>query len=108
MASSLPSVAVYLHPSILLPYGLLPSKLTTHGQSIPLADPHEAWLSSMDLMNLAQPVALTTVEKMWRMQWKSQTVGTLKETGCHSWKIVFKEIVQLGASSLLVLLSSHI
>ena len=48
---------------------------------------------------------LTTVEKMWRMQWKGQTIGTLKETRCHSWKIVFKELdlVRFNLSSLMVL-----
>jgi len=50
-------------------------------------------------------VALITVEEMWRMQWKGQTIGTLKETRCHLWKIVFKELdsVRFNVSSLLVL-----
>ena len=41
----------------------------------------------------------------WRIQWKGQTIGTLKETRCHSWKFVFKEFdsVRFNASSLLVL-----
>jgi len=107
MASSFSSITVYLHPSI-----LLPSELTTCGQSTPLADLCEAWLSSMDLMTSAQPVALITVEEMWRMQWKRQTTGTLKETRCHSetigvplMEIVFKEFdsVRFNVSSLLVL-----
>src|SRR5882724_11048567 len=38
---------------------------TTCGQSIPLADTHEAWLSSTDLATLAQPVALIIVEERW-------------------------------------------
>ena len=37
----------------------------------------------MDLTTLAWPVALITVEKMWRMWWKRETIGTLKETRCH-------------------------
>src|SRR5882724_6468048 len=53
MAFSLSSVTVYLHLSILLLSGLLLSELATHGQSIPLADPHEAWLSSTDLASSA-------------------------------------------------------
>src|SRR5882724_5487622 len=44
MASSSLSTTVYLHPSIFLLSNLLPSELTTHGQSTPLADPCEAWL----------------------------------------------------------------
>jgi len=83
MASSLSSIAVHLCPSILPPSRFLPYELTTHGQSIPLADPHEAWPSSMDLTTPAQNVALITVEKMWKMQWKRQTIGSLKKTRCH-------------------------
>jgi len=67
MASSLSSVIVHLHPSILPPSRLLLSELTTHGQSIPLADLHEAWPSFIDLATLAQPVALITVKEMWRL-----------------------------------------
>src|SRR5882724_9811974 len=112
MASSFSFVTVYLHPSILLSSGLLLSKLTTHRQRIPLADPYEAWLSPMDCMTSDQPVALITVEEMWRMQWKRQTIGILKETRCHLetievplMKIVFKEFdsVRFNVSSLLVL-----
>jgi len=33
---------------------------------MPLADPREAWLSYTDLVTSAQPVALITVEEMWR------------------------------------------
>jgi len=29
-----------------------------------------------------QPVALITVEEMWRIQWKRETIGTLEETRC--------------------------
>src|SRR5882724_11449321 len=76
----------------LLPSGLISSELTTHRQSIPSADPCKGWLSSMDLVILAQPLALITVEEMWRMQWKRQNNRTLKETRCHLWKIVFKEL----------------
>jgi len=39
----------------LLPSGLISSELTTHRQSIPSADPCKGWLSSMDLVILAQP-----------------------------------------------------
>ena len=78
MAGSLSSIAVYLHPSI-----LLLSEPTTHRQSIPLADPHEAWLSSMDLTTSAWPAAPITVEQMWRMWWKRERIRTLKETRCH-------------------------
>ena len=42
--------------------GLPQSELTTCGQSTPLAYPCEAWLSSMELAALAQPVALINVE----------------------------------------------
>jgi len=42
----------------LLPSGLISSELTTHRQSIPSADPCKGWLSSMDLVILAQPLAL--------------------------------------------------
>ena len=58
-------------------------QLTSHGQNTPSADSHEAWLSSMDLMTLAQLVVFITVEEMWRNQWKEKTIGTLKETRCH-------------------------
>jgi len=37
----------------------------------------------MDLATLAQPVALVTMEKKWRMQCKRETIGILKETRCH-------------------------
>src|SRR5882724_8364475 len=40
MVSSSSSNAVYPSSANLLPYGLLPSELTTHRQSVPLADPH--------------------------------------------------------------------
>ena len=59
----------------------------------PLANFHEVQLSSMHLMTLAQPVAHITVEEMWRTWWKRETIGTLKEARCHSWKIVFKEMI---------------
>ena len=36
-----------------------------------------------DLITSAQPVALITVEEMWRMWWKKKTIGTLKEMQCH-------------------------
>src|SRR5882724_4797898 len=36
---------------------------------------------------------LITVEEMWRMQWKRETIGTLKDTRCHLGKIVFKEMI---------------
>ena len=57
-------------------------------------------------------MALITVEEMWEMQWKRQTIGTLKEKRCHSetmevslMKIVFREfdLVRFNVSSLLVL-----
>jgi len=56
-------------------------------------------------MTSAQLVVFITVEEMWRMQWKKETIGTLKKTRCHLWEKVFKEIylVQLNISSLLVL-----
>src|SRR5882724_5652659 len=63
----------------------------------PSAESHEDQLSSMHLVTLAQPVAPIIVEEMWRMWWKRETIGTLKETRCHSWKIVFKEMIQLGS-----------
>src|SRR5882724_7821220 len=83
MTSSFSSIIVCIHPSILLLSRLLPSKLTTHRQSIPSADPCEAWLSSTNFATSAQTVELITVEEMWRMWWKRQTIGTLKETRCH-------------------------
>ena len=60
------SIAVCLSPSILLLSRLLLSELTICRQSTPLADLHEDWLSSMDLMTLGKPVALITVEERWR------------------------------------------
>jgi len=60
------STAAYLHPPILLPSGLLLSKVITCRQTMPSADPHEAWLSSTDLATSAWPVALISVEEMWR------------------------------------------
>jgi len=62
----------------------------------PLANFHEAQLSSMCLVTSAQPVALITVEEMWRIWWKREAIGTLKETRCHLWKNVFKEIICFG------------
>ena len=59
----------------------------------PSVDSHEDWLSSTDLVISAQPVALITVGEMWRMWWKRETIGTLKETRCQSWKTVFKEMI---------------
>jgi len=48
-------------------------------------------------------MAFITVENMWKMQWKGQTIGALKETRCHSKTIevplvenVFKEFDWLG------------
>src|SRR5882724_12962340 len=59
----------YYPPSAhLLPSRLLLSELTTVDKMCP-------WLSSMDLTTLAQPVALTTVERTWKMCWKRQTIG---------------------------------
>ena len=45
-----------------------------HPQTTPLADFHEAQLSSTHLMTLAQLVAPITVEEMWRMQQKRETI----------------------------------
>ena len=51
---------------------VLPDHLWTN---TPLADSHEAWLSSTDLATLAQPVTLITVEERWRMWWKRDNRG---------------------------------
>jgi len=102
MASSLSSVTVYLHPTILLLSGLLLSKrppADKHPQLIPM----KLGYHPTDLGSLAWPMALITVEEMWRMQWKRETIGTLKETRCHSetievhsWKIVFRRWFGFG------------
>src|SRR5882724_2238355 len=104
MASSSSSAAVYLHPSILLPSRLLPSELTTCGQIIPSADPHEAWLSSMDLMTSAQPVVLITVEEMWRnaveetnnRDPKEDKVPLRDNRGATHGKLYLRSLIQLG------------
>jgi len=107
MASSSSSAIVYLCLSI-----LLPSELTIHGQSIPSADPHEAWTSSMDLETLAQPVALITVEKGWRDAVEETNNRDPKGDKCHLETIevplmenVFEEFdsVRFNVSFLLVL-----
>src|SRR5882724_5670861 len=105
MASSSSSATVYLCLSILLPSRLLLSKLTTLDKSCP----------QLILVKLgSHPWILPPLPDLWHsslqrkcaeMQWKRQTIGTLKETRCHLWKIVFKvfDSVRFNAFSLLVL-----
>ena len=54
---------------------------------------------------ILQPQPNLWHSSMWKMQWKGQTIRILKETRCHSGKIVFKELdlVRFNVSCLLVL-----
>src|SRR5882724_11764564 len=98
------SDAVYPPSTHLLPSILLPSEPTTHGQSMPSADPCEAWLSSMDLMTLAQPVVLITVEEMWRnvveetnnRNHKGDKVPLRDNRGATHGKVYLRSLIQLG------------
>src|SRR5882724_7764537 len=98
------SDAVYPPSTHLLPSILLPSEPTTHGQSMPSADPCEAWLSSMDLMTLAQPVVLITVEEMWRnvveetnnRNHKGDKVPLRDNRGATHGKLYLRSLIQLG------------
>jgi len=79
----------YFHPDLLL------SKLTTRRQEHPWLIPRRLDYHP-GLVASAWPVPLITVEEMWRMWWKRETIRTLKQTRCHLWKIVFKEMIQFG------------
>jgi len=67
----LPIYPLFAH---LLLYGLFPSRLLP--SKPPTADKVCPWLSSTDFTTSAQPVALITVERTWKIQWKRQTIGS--------------------------------
>jgi len=48
----------------------------------------------MDLVTLAQPVALITMKK--RNAVEEINNRTLKETRCHSWKMDLRSLIQVG------------
>ena len=59
----------YLLSVHLLLSGFVPSEPPTMDKVCP-------WLLSTDLATSARPVALITVERMWKMQWKQWTIGS--------------------------------
>src|SRR5882724_7129722 len=100
MASSFSSATVYLCLSISLLSGLLLFELTTCRQSTPLADPHEAWVSSTDLTALAQPVALINVENVVEgidnRDPKGDKVLLRDNRGATHGKLYLRGLIQLG------------
>src|SRR5882724_12983729 len=64
----------HLKKYYLLSVHLFPSRLVL--SEPPTTDKACPWLSSMDLVTLAQPVALITAERMWKMRWKRRIVGS--------------------------------
>src|SRR5882724_7559746 len=87
---------LYFHPTILLPSSLLLSKLTTHGHQHPGLIPMKIGYHP----HVSQPQPDLWHLSLWRKMCGEcsgrETIGTLKETRCHSWKIVFKEMIQFS------------
>ena len=77
MTSFFSSATAYFHPIILLPSGLLLSELTTCGKEHPWLIPRKLGYHPQS-HNLGLTMTPITVEEMWRMWWKRETIGTLR------------------------------